>query len=149
MELARRPDVAVVDHCLDRDAAMFRLALVRARVPVLLVSGLDDDPARAVAAAHRWSFLPKPFGDATLTAAVAALLESSETPTMHEAPSAIVPAAPVEALPPPTSWTCVGYVQLAAGGRIVWPFIAWQMNRNSGSGNVTATVTSIRYVTAT
>ena len=49
----------------------------------------------------------------------------------------------------PTSWTCVGYVQLAAGGRIVWPFIAWQMNRNSGSGNVTATVTSIRYVTAT
>lgn len=47
VELARRPDVAVVDHCLDRDAAMFRLALVRARVPVLLVSGLDDDPARA------------------------------------------------------------------------------------------------------
>ena len=45
----------------------------------------------------------------------------------------------------PTSWTNVGSVQLAAGGRVTWPFIAFQMNRNSGSGNVSATITSITY----
>jgi hypothetical protein len=32
-----------------------------------------------------------------------------------------------------------------ASGRVSWPFIAWQMNRNSGSGDVSATVTSITY----
>jgi hypothetical protein len=26
---------------------------------------------------------------------------------------------------------------LAAGGRVIWPFIAWQLNRAGGSGNVT------------
>lgn len=32
-----------------------------------------------------------------------------------------------------------------AGGRVTWPFIVFQMNRNSGSGNVSATITSITY----
>ena len=45
----------------------------------------------------------------------------------------------------PTTWTPVGYVQLAAGGRSAWPFIVWQLNRSGVSGNVTASVTSIRY----
>ena len=97
--LADRPDAVVLDHCLDRDASLLRLALVRARVPVVLVSGLDDEAALDVAGAHAWSFLPKPFDDVALTAAVASLFPP-ETPSMPERPSPDPRASIVPDLPP-------------------------------------------------
>ena len=72
-ELVDRPAAVVLDYALDRPSALLRHALVRHRVPTLLVSGLDDEDARAVASAHGWPFLPKPFDDEQLAAAVAAL----------------------------------------------------------------------------
>ena len=99
VELADRPAAVVLDHCLDRDASLLRLALVRARVPVVLVSGLDDEAALDVAGAHAWSFLPKPFDDVALTAAVASLFPP-ETPSMPERPSPDPRASIVPDLPP-------------------------------------------------
>lgn len=99
VELADRPDAVVLDHCLDRDASLLRLALVRARVPVVLVSGLDDEAALDVAGAHTWSFLPKPFDDVALVAAVAALFPT-ETPSMPERPSPDPRPSIVPDLPP-------------------------------------------------
>ncbi len=99
VELADRPDAVVLDHCLDRDASLLRLALVRARVPVVLVSGLDDEAALDVAGAHRWPFLPKPFDDVALLAAVDALFPT-ETPSMPDRPSPDPRASIVPDLPP-------------------------------------------------
>lgn len=99
VELADRPAAVVLDHCLDRDASLLRLALVRARVPVVLVSGLDDEAALDVAGAHRWPFLPKPFDDVALVAAVAALFPT-ETPSMPERPSPDPRPSIVPDLPP-------------------------------------------------
>lgn len=87
VELADRPDAVVLDHCLDRDASLLRLALVRARVPVVLVSGLDDEAALDVAGAHRWPFLPKPFDDVALLAAVESLQIDRPEPPMPSRPS--------------------------------------------------------------
>ena len=98
VELADRPDAVVLDHCLDRDASLLRLALVRARVPVVLVSGLDDETARGVAATHGWAFLPKPFLDDELVTAVAALFPT-ETP-VPDRPSPDPRASIVPDLPP-------------------------------------------------
>lgn len=100
VELADRPAAVVLDHCLDRDASLLRMALVRARVPVVLVSGLDDEAALDVASAHRWPFLPKPFDDVALVAAVAALFPT-ETPSMPDRPSPDPRASIVPDLPPP------------------------------------------------
>lgn len=120
------PDVVVLDHALDRDAALLRHALVARRARVLLVSGLDDEPALDVAGAHGWTFLPKPFDDVALTAAVAAICPT-ETPSMSDTrpspdprpslapdlPPAPAPIAPREAplpAPPPAA-------QLTPSGR--------------------------------
>jgi len=123
VELADRPDAVVLDHCLDRDASLLRLALVRARVPVVLVSGLDDEAALDVAGAHRWPFLLKPFDDVALTAAVASLFppetpvpernspdpRPSIVPDATEAPAAIAPReAPLPAPPPAAQFTPSG-----------------------------------------
>ena len=115
VELAdARPDAVVLDYCLDRDAELLRMALVRLRLPVLVVSGLDDDAALPCAAAHGWQYLPKPFDDATLQSAVAALLTPSETPSMpgtrntlvpdpSDAPAPIAPRAEALPAPPPVA----------------------------------------------
>ena len=115
-ELIDRPDAVVLDYALDRPSALLRHALVRHRVPTLLVSGLDDDDARAVAATHGWPFLPKPFDDAQLAAAVAALVTHGDPmpdrdspdprpslpPSMPPAPAAVAPRVeePLPAPPP-------------------------------------------------
>ena len=107
-----RPDAVVLDYCLDRDAELLRMALVRLRLPVLVVSGLDDDAALPCAAAHGWQYLPKPFDDATLQSAVAALLTPSETPSMTDrttlvpdasTPPPIAPRAEALPAPPPVA----------------------------------------------
>lgn len=125
VELADRPDAVVLDHCLDRDASLLRLALVRARVPVVLVSGLDDEAALDVAGAHRWPFLPKPFDDVALLAAVESLqIDRPETPMpsrpspdprpsivpdASEVPATIAPReAPLPAPPPAAQLTPSG-----------------------------------------
>lgn len=125
VELADRPDAVVLDHCLDRDASLLRLALVRARVPVVLASGLDDEAALDVAGAHRWPFLPKPFDDVALLAAVESLqIDRPETPMpsrpspdprpsivpdASEVPAAIAPReAPLPAPPPAAQLTPSG-----------------------------------------
>lgn len=104
-ELADVPDVVVLDHVLDRDATLLRHRLVHLRVPVLLVSGLDDDAARPVAEAHGWRFLAKPFDDVALVAAVASLL-TPETPSMPDRTTpdprpSVVPDPTPAPLPPP------------------------------------------------
>jgi len=92
-ELARAlPAAVVLDHCLDADASLLRHALVHDRLPVLLVSGLDDDVAVGVAGTHGWSFLPKPVDADLLTSTLAALLTPQETAPMSDRPS-IVPDA--------------------------------------------------------
>ena len=109
-----RPDAVVLDYCLDRDAELLRMALVRLRLPVLVVSGLDDDAARSCAEAHDWPYLPKPFDDAALQSAVAALLTPLETPSMpgtrntlvpdpSDAPAPIAPRAEALPAPPPVA----------------------------------------------
>lgn len=98
-----RPDAVVLDYCLDRDAELLRMALVRLRLPVLVVSGLDDDAARSCAEAHDWPYLPKPFDDATLQSAVAALLTPLETPSMPGTRNTLVPRAEALPAPPPVA----------------------------------------------
>lgn len=111
-ELVDRPAAVVLDYALDRPSALLRHALVRHRVPTLLVSGLDDEDARAVASAHGWPFLPKPFDDEQLAAAVAALFPHGDpmpappdprpslVPDLPPAPAAVAPReAPLPAPP--------------------------------------------------
>ncbi len=100
-ELADRPDAVVLDHCLDRDASLLRHALVHARLPVLLVSGLEDEAAARVAAAHGWACASKPLADDELVAAVAALLTTPETPSMPDSRPSVVPDPAPAPLPPP------------------------------------------------
>ena len=125
-ELAAGPaDAVVLDHWLGDgdDAAMLRHALVRSRRPVLLVSGLDDETARGVAATHGWAFLPKPFLDDELVTAVAALFptetpvpdrpspdpRASIVPDLPPAPASIAPReAPLPAPPPAAQLTPSG-----------------------------------------
>ena len=125
-ELAAGPaDAVVLDHWLGDgdDAAMLRHALVRSRRPVLLVSGLDDETARGVAATHGWAFLPKPFLDDELTAAVDALFptetpvpdrpspdpRASIVPDLPPAPATVAPReAPLPAPPPAAQLTPSG-----------------------------------------
>lgn len=118
-ELDGDVDVVVLDHHLDRDSSLLRHRLAHLRHPVLVGSGLDDDAARAAADAHGWSFLPKPFDDATLVAAVAALLPS-ETPVPTDATGprpTIAPeaTAPTQLPPPPPA------AQVTPSGRPVPP----------------------------
>lgn len=118
-----RPAAVVIDHCLDADAGLLRHALAHARLPVLVVSGLDDDVAPSIAAAHGWAYLPKPPDGAALVAAVAALLTPTETapmsdrdprptivPDASDAPAPIAPRAeaPLPAPPPAAQLTPSG-----------------------------------------
>ena len=99
-ELVDRPAAVVLDYALDRPSALLRHALVRHRVPTLLVSGLDDEDARAVASAHGWPFLPKPFDDEQLAAAVAALFPHGDPmPAPPDPRPSLVPDLP----PPPAA----------------------------------------------
>ena len=125
-ELAAVPaDAVVLDHWLGDgdDAAMLRHALVRSRRPVLLVSGLDDETARGVAATHGWAFLPKPFLDDELVTAVAALFptetlvpdrpspdpRASIVPDLPSSPATVAPReAPLPAPPPAAQLTPSG-----------------------------------------
>lgn len=119
-ELARAlPDAVVLDHCLDADASLLRHALAHARLPVLVVSGLDDDVAPGVAGAHGWACLAKPVDADLLTSTLAALLTPQETAPMSDdrqtmmpdmqptAPPAVAPQLPA---PPPAA-------QLTPSGR--------------------------------
>ena len=127
-ELVDRPAAAVLDYALDRPSALLRHALVRHRVPTLLVSGLDDEDARAVAATHGWPFLPKPFDDAQLCAAVAALFPHGDpmpappdprpslVPDLPPAPAAVVPRAE-EPLPAPPAAPAPAAAQFTPSGR--------------------------------
>ena len=127
-ELVDRPAAAVLDYALDRPSALLRHALVRHRVPTLLVSGLDDEDARAVAATHGWPFLPKPFDDAQLCAAVAALFPHGDpmpappdprpslVPDLPPAPAAVVPRAE-EPLPAPPAAPAPATAQFTPSGR--------------------------------
>ena len=100
-----RPGAVVLDYTLDRGASALRSALVRlyraegaARAPVLVTSGLDDAEARTSAEVHGWHFLPKPFDDEALTAAVAALLTPSETTMPDDPQRATVARGPERSL---------------------------------------------------
>lgn len=132
-ELAsERPDAVVLDHHLDGDASLLRHALAHARLPVLVVSGLDDDVAPSIAAAHGWPYLSKPPDAAALVATVAALLtpetpmsdpRPSIVPDASDAPRAISPRAeaPLPA-PPPVA-------QITPSGRPVPPVVVQAIDR--------------------
>lgn len=129
-ELDGDVDVVVLDHHLDRPSELLRHRLAHLRHPVLVVSGLDDDAARAVASAHGWTFLAKPFDDDALCAAVAAILPS-ETPVPdatgprptiapEPAPAAV---APTQLPPPPPA------AQVTPSGRPVPPVAVQVLDR--------------------
>ena len=112
-----RPDAVVLDHHLgDGDAAApLRHALAALRLPVLVVSGLDSDRAREIAAAHGWPLILKPLTDGPLADAVGNLFtphgdpmpdrdspdpRPSLPPSMPPAPAAVAPReAPLPAPP--------------------------------------------------
>ena len=100
-ELAVSPVAAVVlDYHLGAGAAGLRHVLVALRLPVLLVSGLDEDVARGIAAAHGWPFLQKPVEDNALVASVFNLLTASEPAPMPDRPSPDPRPSIVPDLPP-------------------------------------------------
>lgn len=113
-----RPDAVVLDHHLgDGDAAApLRHALAALRLPVLVVSGLDSDRAREIAAAHGWPLILKPLTDGPLADAVGNLFtphgdpmpdrdspdpRPSLPPSMPPAPAAIAPREEPLPAPPP------------------------------------------------
>ena len=113
-----RPDAVVLDHHLgDGDAAApLRHALAALRLPVLVVSGLDSDRAREIAAAHGWPLILKPLTDGPLAEAVDDLFtphgdpmptrdspdpRPSLPPSVPPAPAAIAPREEPLPAPPP------------------------------------------------
>ena len=113
-----RPDAVVLDHHLgDGDAAApLRHALAALRLPVLVVSGLDSDRAREIAAAHGWPLILKPLTDGPLADAVGNLFtphgdpmpdrdspdpRPSLPPSMPPAPAVIAPREEPLPAPPP------------------------------------------------
>lgn len=79
-----KPDGIVLDFFLgDGDpagVARLRAALRERHLPVLLVSGLDDDVAPAVARGHGWAYMPKPLEEGPLLRAVEELLTGDDGP---------------------------------------------------------------------
>lgn len=92
------PAACVLDLSLDRDPAPLHDAL--AGIPVLVVSGLDGDEARATAARRGWRVREKPFTDSDLRAEVGELLAGAPPPARPSAP-ALEPQQPAEEPPAP------------------------------------------------
>lgn len=135
-----RPSVVVLDLCLDAPAGELHDALSAARIPVVLVSGLDCDDAARVALARGWICLAKPCTHDTLTAALRAALESRTVidpdrptivPDLPPPPRAVAPEripsdAPLHADPSVARTDLVtrralrGLVALLIGALTVW-----------------------------
>lgn len=86
------PAAVVLDLALDRPASALHRALELERIPVLVVSGLDTDEARALAAAKGWRCAPggKPVRDEDLREMVGELLAGRDRASAAPPP----PAAP-------------------------------------------------------
>lgn len=73
---AETPLAVVLDLVLGADATPLHTALVRRRLPVLLVSGADPQRLPVVAEPKGWRWLAKPCEPDALVTAVAALVDS-------------------------------------------------------------------------
>jgi len=73
---AETPLAVVLDLVLGADATPLHTALVRRRLPVLLVSGADPQRLPMVAEPKGWRWLAKPCEPDALVTAVAALVDS-------------------------------------------------------------------------
>lgn len=65
-----RPEAVVLDLGMDRPSASLHALLLRLRLPVVVVSGLEEEAAREAADASGWRCLPKPVQGETLRAVV-------------------------------------------------------------------------------
>lgn len=73
-------DAAVLDLTLGEHSETLHRALVRAGVPVLLVSGRDPDALPSHATLHGWAYLAKPVEAAALRDALDRILVTPEPP---------------------------------------------------------------------
>jgi CheY-like chemotaxis protein len=97
------PAAVVLDLLLDADASPLHRELVMRGVPVVAVSGIEASAAESIARVWGWRYVAKPPGDDTLTAAVAAALETApmpdDSPRLTMTPPAPAPDAPLPAPP--------------------------------------------------
>lgn len=98
----RRPAVVVLDLAMDRPSAGLHATLQALRLPVVVVSGLEAEEARAAADAAGWRCLPKPFTAEALRAVVEELAAPSIVPDLAPPPRATRPMPEVHP-PPPTA----------------------------------------------
>lgn len=100
----RRPAVVVLDLAMDRPSAGLHATLQALRLPVVVVSGLEAEEARAAADAAGWRCLPKPFTAEALRAVVEELAAPSIVPDLAPPPRATRPMpepSPTERPPMP------------------------------------------------
>ena len=110
------PDVVVLDLVLGTvPATRLHDALVRRRVPVLLISGTDYTSLPRVAEANGWPFLAKPFTPDALRRSVQDLLPPVRPATM----------------PPPTRPT---KVRTTLALLAAWASLTWRLPSSSRPG---------------
>ena len=78
---AETPTCVVLDLVLGTDASALHAALVRRRIPVLLVSGAEPARLPEVADPRGWRWLAKPCEPDALVSAVASLVDTPERPS--------------------------------------------------------------------
>ena len=78
---AETPSAVVLDLVLGTDASALHAALVRRRIPVLLVSGAEPARLPEVADPRGWRWLAKPCEPDALVSAVASLVDTPERPS--------------------------------------------------------------------
>lgn len=92
---AETPAAVVLDLVLGSDASALHAALVRRRLPVLLVSGAEPARLPEVAEPRGWRWLAKPCEPDALLTAVASLVEErspSDRPQSAASRGAVTPA---------------------------------------------------------
>lgn len=89
---ADTPICVVLDLVLGSDATPLHAALVRRRLPVLLVSGIEPQRLPEIAEPRGWRWLAKPIEPDALVTAVASLVEAS-TGEHRAAPSSFTRGA--------------------------------------------------------
>jgi CheY-like chemotaxis protein len=99
--LAAEPfDAAVLDLGMDRPSVALHERLQRLRIPVVVVSGLEEEDARAAASSNGWRCLSKPFTAESLRAVVEELAGERPSAPRVTRPE-IPPPSPTERPPVP------------------------------------------------
>jgi CheY-like chemotaxis protein len=92
---------AVVDLGMDRPSVALHGLLQRLRVPVVVVSGLEEEDARAAASSNGWRCLSKPFTAEALRAVVEELVGDRPGAPRATRPEILPPPSPTERPPVP------------------------------------------------